>query len=85
MPCNIRNLGGRGVAIYCSRGGRTKPCVTCGKPSTLLCDYPVTRDGKPGTCDRAMCPAHRKRVGPDTDYCLAHAEHARKPKEEPNA
>lgn len=77
MPCNHMKLPGGGYAIVCARGGG-KRCVTCGRPSTLLCDYPVTRDGKPGTCDRPMCAKHAEHVGPDRDYCLAHAEHARK-------
>ena len=73
MPCNIKNLPGGGYAVICSRGARSKPCVTCGKAHQVLCDYPVTRNGKPGTCDRACCRQHAVSVGPDRDYCLAHA------------
>jgi hypothetical protein len=71
MPCNHVTLSGGGSAIVCSR---TKPkrCVTCGRPSQVLCDYPVTSN-KSGTCDRPCCRQHAKNVGPDRDYCLAHA------------
>lgn len=75
MP--IVKLPGGATAIVCTRE-RVKPCVTCGRASSLLCDYPVTRNGKPGTCDRAICRQHSERVGEDKDYCLAHAEQARK-------
>lgn len=73
MPCNLKPLPGGGYAIACSRGQRPILCVTCGQRGNILCDYPVTRNGKPGTCDRPCCRQHAVSVGPDRDYCLAHA------------
>jgi hypothetical protein len=74
MPCSHVKLPGGGHAIVCTRGGRQKSCVTCGKPASILCDYPVTRDGKDTTCDRPCCRQHAESVGSDKDYCLAHAQ-----------
>lgn len=73
MPCNLKPLPGGGHAIVCTRGRRPIVCVTCRRPGNILCDYPVTRDGKPGTCDRPCCRQHAVSVGPNRDYCLAHA------------
>ena len=75
MPCNKFDLGNGAFAIVCTRGQRSKPCSTpgCTNRATLLCDFPVTRKGKPGTCDRPVCAKCAKHVGPDRDYCAAHA------------
>ena len=73
MPCNFVKLPDGGHAIACARGRQTKFCVTCGKAHQVLCDYPVTRNGKPGTCDRPCCRQHAVSVGDNRDYCLAHA------------
>lgn len=72
MP--VVKLPGGGTAIVCGRGLSRKRCVTCGKPSDVLCDYPVKRNGKEGTCDRPCCREHAVSVGDNRDYCLAHAE-----------
>lgn len=73
MPCEIRkSADGKTTVIVC-RKERGNRCVTCGVPSTVLCDYPVIRDGVDTTCDRPCCRAHAVRVGPGKDYCLAHA------------
>jgi hypothetical protein len=72
MPCNHVDLGGGARAIVCTRH-RQQRCVTCGRPSTVLCDYPVTNH-RSGTCDRPCCRQHAVNVGADRDYCLAHAE-----------
>lgn len=49
--------------IICSRGNRRRPppCVACGKPSTLLCDYPLRGKKQGRTCDRALCDQCTKR------------------------
>lgn len=70
MPCSHVTIGGT-QAIICSRN-RIQRCVTCGRPAPVLCDYPVTNH-KSGTCDRPCCREHAVSVGPDRDYCLAHA------------
>ena len=78
MPCRIKDLPGGGYAIICGRGSNQQPCVTCGRPHKILCDFPVKRDGKDATCDRPCCRQHAVAVGKNVDYCLAHAQHAGK-------
>ncbi len=59
--------------FVCSRGGGSrKKCVTCGRTADRLCDWPVRRDGKMTTCDRASCRQHSTNVSPKVDYCLVH-------------
>ena len=70
MPCEIRDN-----KIICSRGVRpaankTK-CKWCGKASTKLCDYPVTRNQ---TCDAPMCNEHAKKQGQNIDTCPDHPQ-----------
>lgn len=73
MPI-YKDPDGKFTAIICTRGRKqNKACVTCGKPGGFLCDYPVLRNGKAATCDRACCADHKVHVGKDADYCLAHA------------
>jgi len=81
MGCQYVNIKGHD-AIVCSRGPRrVKPCAVplCGKPSVALCDYPVERKGRAGTCDSPMCETHRHPVPgqPDTDWCPAHQTEVR--------
>ena len=47
---------------------RTKPCK-CGRPSSLLCDYPL---GGRKTCDAPLCGDCAVRQGPNIDYCAHH-------------
>lgn len=73
MPCNpIHDDSGKIVGIACSRGQKKSYCETCGSPSTILCDYPVTRNGKQETCDRKCCKRHSFHVSPEIDHCLPH-------------
>lgn len=58
-------------------GPRTprKRCSTpsCDGTATALCDYPVTRKGKEGTCDAKLCSrCRRPQAAPGTDLCQAH-------------
>jgi len=72
-PCRVVKMPDGSTAIVCSRGRSSgTPCYVCGRPSSYLCDYPVTRGGKPATCDKPMCARCRNNVGPDRDYCNAH-------------
>ena len=73
MPCEKINLGGGGGAIVCTRG-RHRNCETpgCRKEGTKLCDYTVTGNGRPGTCDRRMCDSCATRVGANRDWCPPH-------------
>jgi hypothetical protein len=59
--------------IVCSRGQRSTPCAYCGRPSSRLCDFPVTRNGKRGTCDAALCARCTSKIAGDGDLCRAHA------------
>lgn len=63
-----------GTAIVCGREPYRK-CSTpnCRRHATIQCDFAVTRGGKPATCDRYCCRTCAKNVGPDRDYCPAHA------------
>jgi hypothetical protein len=73
MPCERIDLGEGRTAIACSRGRRpAKPCCSCGRVSSLLCDYPLRGEKQGKTCDRALCAkcTWRPRVG--VDYCPAH-------------
>ena len=55
MGCSLTiNPQGQVTAIVCSRG-RKQYCKWCGRPSNLLCDYPVKRKGKDTTCDARIC------------------------------
>lgn len=75
MPCRTFPLPG-GAAIVCPRGQKRKLCSVpnCTGTQIALCDYPVTRAGMAGTCDKGMCATHRHHVGPDVDHCPAHAK-----------
>lgn len=40
----------------------------CMAPSAFLCDGPDTTN-RSGTCDRALCEAHARQVGPNCHLC----------------
>ena len=79
MPCRTFRFG-EATVIVCTRGERAPTCATpgCHNRARYLCDYPVTRKGIKGTCDRRLCascaapgpgqihhcPPHRKLVSP---------------------
>lgn len=68
--------------IVCSR--RTaRECHYCAKrvSDTRLCDYPVTRSGKPATCDVVMCARCATPGGKNIDYCRPHAQLMREPRQ----
>lgn len=77
MPC--APIKGDGVgAIVCTRGP-AKRCKWCQRPSTKLCDFPVKRNGKAGTCDASMCDRCAVTVpglGVSLDYCPPHARYS---------
>ncbi len=52
----------------------------CNRPHVALCDYPVERKGKKGTCDIRMCERCRWAVPgkDDTDYCPVHRRHVQR-------
>lgn len=70
MPC--RTDGG---VIICGRGHRRKPCCSCGKPSSKLCDYPLRGRLSGKTCDRPICDVCAVKIDPkqDVDFCPTHA------------
>lgn len=67
---------GGGQAWICGGRGRRPTCKVpnCGRPQAALCDFPIDRRGKRGTCDASMCEEHRTKVGPNRDHCPAHAK-----------
>lgn len=74
-----RFLGPDGsLVIICTREQRAKPCKSCGRPSTKLCDYPLQGRKAGATCSVPMCDRCATTVGSaggDTvDYCRVHAE-----------
>lgn len=85
MHCRPISFPGGGVAFVCGPRPRTKACATpgCGRRGRYECDWPVTRGGKSGTCDRLMCERCRRQQDPGTlmqdsvDYCRVHDEMAR--------
>jgi hypothetical protein len=48
-------------------------CRYCSRQSTKLCDFPVVRDGKPGTCDTRLCDRCAMPAGKSIDYCKPHS------------
>jgi hypothetical protein len=74
MPCiPIKGPAGT-TAIVCTRGTRRSTCSVpgCARYTSKLCDYPVIRDGKPGTCDARLCDKCAVPAGNDRDLCPAH-------------
>jgi hypothetical protein len=73
-PCDVIADGKAGIIIACSRGGRARQrCCICGGTATVLCDYPLRGEKVGQTCDLPLCRKHTTRVGPNRDYCPAHA------------
>ncbi|MGD9539068.1 MAG: hypothetical protein AB7P52_17685 [Alphaproteobacteria bacterium] len=72
MRCRIVTLPGGDRAFVCG-SRRSRPCSVCGRPASLLCDYPDSGH-KSGTCDQPLCP--RCSVRPagtrDKDFCPRH-------------
>jgi len=80
MGCEItRDAAGNLTTIVCSRGRRRAYCEEpgCRRDSERLCDYPLRGEKAGKTCDRKLCGGHARRVGPDRDYCPAHAAEVR--------
>jgi len=74
MPCRTIIVGDGVRVIACSRGRSAARCTSCKtRPASKLCDYPVKRDGKEATCDRALCTRCAVRSGVNHDNCPPHA------------
>jgi hypothetical protein len=71
MPCRPLMQGDKQVGFICGRGLKPPKCKWCEKPSTKLCDYPVTQDR---TCDAPMCNEHAKSQAANIDTCPSHPE-----------
>jgi len=91
MECTRIVIPG-GVAIICSRGGRRRYCVVCGRLAGFLCDFPLAGKKNGRTCSRPLCERCKRSQAPalspgdSLDYCPTHDELARaaaKPKEPP--
>lgn len=78
MACRTLIAGDGIFAISCGGRQTAKRCSTpnCTGTQVALCDYPVHRAGKDGTCDKSMCATHRTTVGEDRDYCPPHVRRA---------
>lgn len=67
-----------GIVVACGRKRRAACQVpNCGRPHEKLCDFQVCAAPSSAgarTCDMKLCRAHAKSVGPDRDFCPAHAE-----------
>jgi hypothetical protein len=73
MPCRFVAPN----AIVCNRERRTCATPGCSKQTRKQCDFPVTRNGKAGTCDRYLCSGCAVSVGPNVDHCPPHARAAK--------
>lgn len=40
-----------------------KKCHYCDNPAIFICDFIVNRTTRPGSCDRALCNDHRRKIG----------------------
>ena len=79
MPCDPFKVtlpdGSSAMGWICTRGPRRQPPrCKCGRPSTLLCDYPLTGAKAGKTCDRPLCTHCATEVGPGRHLCPAHAK-----------
>lgn len=77
MPCNPIVRDGEVIGIACGRNRPKKNahCKYCGNYTTVLCDYPVFKDGKKTgkTCDIPMCDkCTQKGASGKTDFCKTH-------------
>lgn len=52
---------------------RLPRCKWCGYPGGLLCDYPVMRNGKAGTCDAKLCRRCATAIAVNMHYCPPHS------------
>lgn len=61
--------------FVCNRGTRRRYCATpgCHQQPTGLCEFPVTRKGVAGKCDRPMCGGHTVKMPGGAHYCAGHA------------
>lgn len=71
MPCTPINGPGF-TGIVCTRGQNQKRCHYCNKPAPFLCDHPVIRNNKRGTCDVPLCKACRNELPNGQDLCRPH-------------
>jgi hypothetical protein len=73
MPCvPFRSEDGSVTGWVCSRGRAQHRCK-CGRSATHQCDFPLKGSKAGGTCDRWLCAKCAVHVGPNLDYCPAHA------------
>jgi hypothetical protein len=77
MACKVVKLPNGMTALVKMAPQRKKFCE-CGRPCTKLCDYVMSHQSRRGvterTCDKPMCDRCAVHVGPETDYCVPHAE-----------
>lgn len=64
-------VDGKVVGIACHRGRR--PSCKCGRVETRQCDFPLKGRKAGKTCDASLCDRCTTKMGPELDYCPAHA------------
>lgn len=72
MPCHAVQIKNGTVGIICTGRQPVKRCDSCGRPSTVQCDYQVIRRGRSASCDRYLCGVCSVPMGVNVDYCRTH-------------
>ena len=68
-----------GTVVHLLHSGKRpqpKKCQFCDRPSTKLCDFPMSPPEQVThrrTCDAPMCDEHATLIGEDRDLCPPHA------------
>lgn len=76
----IRDAAGNIIGVGCYRESRAHCATTgCRGSAVLLCDYPVTRRGKPARCNRHICRRCATAIGTKEHFCPPHARAASNP------
>lgn len=73
MPCIHIPFPGGGMVHVKMSAPRRRRCMNCmNRWASLECDFPVTRNGKPATCDRPLCRICAVAIAPEVDHCPVH-------------
>lgn len=66
------------TVIICRGRPRNTRCQFCQRPSTKLCDFPLTGAQAGKTCDAPMCAGCAYHLGKDVDFCPPHYRYRQK-------
>lgn len=76
----IHDDAGNVIGRACYREQRARCATTgCTGAAVLVCDFPVTRRGKPARCNRHVCRRCAQAVGTREHFCPPHARVAANP------